>query len=205
MLSALKFDWIFWYLLVIPLDAAWLLKTWMRRDIFYDNNLRKEIHIARGRVLTLQIGQHLITIKWIHHTVGSWVGVEAKVWKFGKIPTIDESKPPDGSMGRHGSWKNHALSACWCMTTLLDAYSRLVICRIALRGSKKYERDVWFLFFNASMSTHWATRGVSLTRKPLRIIGIQIWTERVVSRGIGGVQILLATELGKSLKKLFKS
>ena len=35
--------------------------------------------------------------------------------------------PPIGSMDRHGSWKNHTLSACRCVITLLGADSRLLI------------------------------------------------------------------------------
>ena len=71
----------------------------------------------------------------------------------------NQSYPPNCSMGRHGSWKNHALSACRCVTTLLEAVSRLLICRTAPRKSKKHERDAWF-FSNASMSAHWAIRRV---------------------------------------------
>ena len=54
--------------------------------------------------------------------------------------------PPNGSMGRHVSWKNHELSACWCVTTLLEADSRLLICRIApsQKGIRE-TRDFYFL------------------------------------------------------------
>ena len=62
-------------------------------------------------------------------------------------------------MGRHGSWKNHAFSACRCVTTILVADSRLLVCRIAPRESKKHEINAWFF---ALMSTHWAIRGVIL-------------------------------------------
>ena len=51
----------------------------------------------------------------ITHQIAQWVDMEAK--------------------------KNHALSACRCVTTLLEADSRLLICRTAPRESKKHERD----------------------------------------------------------------
>ena len=59
----------------------------------------------------------------------------------------DFSNPPNGSMGRHGSWKNHALSACRCVTTLLEADSRQLICQIVPRESKIMgkTRDFCFL------------------------------------------------------------
>ena len=47
-----------------------------------------------------------------------------------------------------------------CVTTLPEADSRQLICRIAPRESKNHEWDTWFLFSNASMSTHWAIRRV---------------------------------------------
>ena len=71
------------------------------------------------------------------------------------------NNPPNDSMSRHGSSKYHALSACRCVTTLLEADSRLLIRRTALRESKKHDRDAWFLFSNALMSTHWALRRVT--------------------------------------------
>ena len=46
------------------------------------------------------------------------------------------SNPPNGSMGRHGSYKYHALSACRCVATLLGADSRQLVCRTAPRESK---------------------------------------------------------------------
>ena len=50
-------------------------------------------------------------------------------------------------MGRHGSRKNQALSACQCVTTLFEADSRLLICQIAPRESKimRVMRDFYFL------------------------------------------------------------
>ena len=42
--------------------------------------------------------------------------------------------------------KNHALSACWCVTTLLEADSRLLICRVEPTEPKKHTRDTWFYF-----------------------------------------------------------
>ena len=59
------------------------------------------------------------------------------------------TNPPIGSMGKHESWKNHARSACRCVTTLFGADSRLPICRTAPR-EKKSMKDAWFLFPNAS-------------------------------------------------------
>ena len=53
---------------------------------------------------------------------------------------VSITNPPNGSMGRHGSWENHALSACRSVTTLHEADSRL-ICRIAPRESKNHDRD----------------------------------------------------------------
>ena len=80
--------------------------------------------------------------------------------------------PPNGSMSRHGSWRNHALSACRCVTTLLEADSRLLFRQIAPRESKNHERDAWFLFSNATMSTHWAIRRV---RYDSRLWSFEIW------------------------------
>ena len=53
--------------------------------------------------------------------------------------------PPNGSMGRHGSWKNHALNACRCVTTFLEADSRLLICRTRESKNMKETRDFLFL------------------------------------------------------------
>ena len=39
-------------------------------------------------------------------------------------------------MSGHGSWKNHALSACRCVITLLEADSGLLICRITPKEPK---------------------------------------------------------------------
>ena len=44
--------------------------------------------------------------------------------------------PPKGSMGRHESSKNHALSECRCVTNLLEADSRLPINRTVPREWK---------------------------------------------------------------------
>ena len=70
-------------------------------------------------------------------------------------------------MGRHGSWENHALSACRCVTTLLEADSRLLICWTAPRESEKHEDDAWFWLYNASISTHWAIRRVTTQNRKL--------------------------------------
>ena len=59
----------------------------------------------------------------------------------------NSTKSPNGSMGRYESWKNHTLSTCRCVTSLLDADSMLLICRIVPRESKSIRemRDFHFL------------------------------------------------------------
>ena len=125
-------------------------------------------------------------------------------------------------MGRLESWKNHVLSACRCVTTLLEADSRLLICRTAPRESESMSETRDFYFLTPPCLPIKPLGGLvfakmSITSNDLKKCYVwqcwrtlSLWSRRVHARGVGdkglplgsfSLQVYFASYFGE-LKKV---
>ena len=81
---------------------------------------------------------------------------------------------PNGFMGRHGSWKIRH----WAHVGAWPPYLRVIQDYWFVgphQVSRKHERDAWFLFSYASMSTHWAFRRVIRLEGKVFHFSLMMW------------------------------